>query len=497
MLFCGNTKNMAAYHDIADKQGKSLAISVLALFYLAHNLGTVLFQARGVPQGQSGGAVIGYFAGVALGVLGMAFLEGRRGWGEPGKPGAALRALLFAGLAFPGLFCLISFWLAGYGGTPFLNTFQPLLWAMSLPVALRFFFANIRPGAWALYFALAISAGHLCWSLLTPLVGAAGPGALAGNSENPHLAFLNVTRSLLCFAFSFLCWKLAGLEARFGRPGYAGRGACRPSVSDGRESPGRRFFLLLLPFLACFFLNGFSGYLFFPRLLGRGLYPEYMHLFLTLAFPLLGLWVTRRGDQALFRLLAAACLIFASLPLLLFLPLPLPALQGVYLVCAVAQQLLLFCGALAFARFARSPRQCTLLASMVWLATTVAVPGRLLASHLLPSLAAPPLAAACLLAALCALALLPLRRAFPLPSPPGPRAADAGKLAAFAAAFGLTRRESELMALVAEGAESERIRRELGVSENTVKYHMRGLLQKCVVPNRQQLLHLYTAWKQD
>ena len=49
---------------------------------------------------------------------------------------------------------------------------------------------------------------------------------------------------------------------------------------------------------------------------------------------------------------------------------------------------------------------------------------------------------------------------------------------------GLTQREVELLKLVAEGLSNKAIAQTLSVSENTIKYHMKNVLQKLGVQNR-------------
>ena len=49
---------------------------------------------------------------------------------------------------------------------------------------------------------------------------------------------------------------------------------------------------------------------------------------------------------------------------------------------------------------------------------------------------------------------------------------------------GLTHREIELLRLVAEGMSNKAIAQELSVSQNTVKYHMRNIIQQLGVENR-------------
>ena len=56
---------------------------------------------------------------------------------------------------------------------------------------------------------------------------------------------------------------------------------------------------------------------------------------------------------------------------------------------------------------------------------------------------------------------------------------------------GLTNRELEVLSSLAAGRTNKEIARELGVSANTVKYHVRNLYQKLRVKNRGQAIGLY------
>ena len=52
----------------------------------------------------------------------------------------------------------------------------------------------------------------------------------------------------------------------------------------------------------------------------------------------------------------------------------------------------------------------------------------------------------------------------------------------------LTTREAELMALLARGLVNKQIAYELGVSETTIKFHMRNIYRKLGARNRVQAL---------
>ena len=57
--------------------------------------------------------------------------------------------------------------------------------------------------------------------------------------------------------------------------------------------------------------------------------------------------------------------------------------------------------------------------------------------------------------------------------------------------FGLTRRQGEVMALLIQGKTYKAIGGVLGVSENTVRSHVKKLYDKAGVTSRMELLHLF------
>jgi NarL family two-component system response regulator LiaR len=61
--------------------------------------------------------------------------------------------------------------------------------------------------------------------------------------------------------------------------------------------------------------------------------------------------------------------------------------------------------------------------------------------------------------------------------------------------YGLTKRERQVLALLAEGLSNASIAKRLSISESTVKYHVRGVLSKLGVNRRSEAASL--AWKHD
>ena len=74
---------------------------------------------------------------------------------------------------------------------------------------------------------------------------------------------------------------------------------------------------------------------------------------------------------------------------------------------------------------------------------------------------------------------------------------EADKRLAFSAVFALSAREAEVLACILRDCDREAIAQDLGISDSTVKFHIRNLLQKTRQGNRQRLLHFYTSWKAE
>ena len=71
------------------------------------------------------------------------------------------------------------------------------------------------------------------------------------------------------------------------------------------------------------------------------------------------------------------------------------------------------------------------------------------------------------------------------------------KFLQFSAAHDLSARERDMLRLLLEGKTNAEIADSLSISENTVKYHIRNLLQKTGCKNRKDLLTVYVAWFQS
>ncbi|NLP15625.1 MAG: response regulator transcription factor [Clostridiales bacterium] len=61
----------------------------------------------------------------------------------------------------------------------------------------------------------------------------------------------------------------------------------------------------------------------------------------------------------------------------------------------------------------------------------------------------------------------------------------------FAQKYNLTSREKEVLPLLTKGTPNREIAKLMFISENTVKFHIKNLLQKTGCPDRTDLISLY------
>jgi len=471
---------------------------VLALFYVVFNMSTVFFQARGAAD-LGGPALAACFSGMFIGALWFGALQAKER-----LQGVAGQAVLLGTLLLPSIFSQISFWAVGYKGNYVINIIQPLLWLMPLPVALSFFCRHAPRRAQPLYMGLAISAGHLCWLLLTPLTATANtPASLELEMTARFLPLLGLVRNLAEVIFALVCWMLVRTECRLPAPQSA------PVRTESPEAvpsmPVGRLLRAALPFLCCFILNGFGGYIFFPRMAAHSANAEYAHLFLFLLFPVAGFFMARQGNAFLVRLLSAAVMCMAAAPLLLELRLPNAIAQTLYVAGSCAEQVVLFCGVQASLRFAPAFNFHPLCYVAVWMISGISIPTHIFAKwiNMLPSDPRFPLLAGVLLIC-CVYSLLQFKRALPayvlepkhsLAPSLEPQLASDDKLQAFVAFFGLTSREEEVLVGIIGGQNRAAISASLGISDSTVKFHPSGLLKKTAQTNSRNLSRYFNLWK--
>jgi Response regulator containing a CheY-like receiver domain and an HTH DNA-binding domain len=517
--------------------GRNLAFCVIILLFVTTNIGAVFFQLRGLPASQVGLNMFGYQVGVLSTVFLLDFLV---------RDDASLAAIPRAVVAFllllPPLYTLIYFHVGSFIGTPLGNISLMFLWGMTLAVSLRFFFRHTPSKYQALYLGLAMGAGHLCWALIMPMAGGIDPESVVHlAARHRFLDFLNMARALICAVAALLVWKLAGMRASTLSPGRARPAPTATAVSQdgGGEQMVRRVFVwrvlcLLLPSILCCIMNGFMGFLFMARLKPQASLLEFVHLGMALLFPLAGLVVARKGVNNLRFVLGGAALCFAFSPLVLLPSAQTVLAHAIFLICATAQMVLLFAAMLALARFLPFTRHPALLSCLPWLTHFFSLVGSIVAAKVLPFFGLPPLAGVCVVAALC-VAVIPLMlRAFPLPealpeklpergeeylpeelaarpNSTGPSAepparweeylpqmsGDAQKIASFAVAFDLEKREIQVLEGIARDISPERHGQELGISEKTIRYHQTQLFQKTGQTSRRRLAVFFRTWEEE
>lgn len=362
----------------------------------------------------------------------------------------------------------------------------------------------------------------------------AGSEIVADALKNRFLPFLNVARFLSNSAFAILVWRLLAHSQRLDR------GQIGLAVTGNTRALFRKILCLLLPLCLCFVISGMLGYLFFARMLSRGAYAEYMHLGLTIFFPLSAILLSKYGPPLLRAFLGVAIFCFMAAPFFMRPEYSPTLVKAAFTLSSSGQQALFFFGTLAFVLLAPQAKRPTLVLCLAWLAAIAAIPGNLLASQVLPWLGLSLYSTISVLSGVGLLSIVVLLRAFPLPAPFGKdkavdstdleaaklhaaqaeatARAEAAKLQAaayaeaarlealhrqeearrrsFAAAFDLSAREESLLSGLLDGQRNAELAARLAISERTIRFHLGGLLKKTRQNNRKRLLHFYTTWQQ-
>lgn len=386
---------------------------------------------------------------------------------------------------------------------------------LCLPGAVLIFFRSVPPEQQGVTLGLCIACGEVVWSALLPFLSLLDP-AMPPQEQTSHLhAFQSVVQVGIgiCLALSFagILPTGSGLTDQPRTPGNCDA-LCDRNSGDA-HLPVKPFVLLLLAAALFSMLFGLGFGMAFPKSMpGQG-FADRPHFLLILLPPLAGYLLDKGGRAAILPALLWA--VSALAVPLLAAPGEFSALLGMLLESGRGVALL---GVLLFlARMTRDRAILPLCILPVQLLYMFQPAGAALTR--LPygqNLAAWLLAVAFIVIGTAALRLirtatttwreemihpaLPVKLAEPDGST-GPDAPDheaeareTSRLAAFAMTFDLTRRETEILAHLRKNNDLHVVALALGVSTNTVKFHVQGLLRKTVMRNRQKLLHFYEAW---
>ena len=471
----------------------ALGVVALTLCFILLKVSTAFFRLRGAPETIALLNLLGFLAGIAFSAV-LLPLWTRRLPGAPAQSGLpAWRGAFILLLLFPPLYSTALFFITRFAPHAPGDTLQALCWGIYLPVCLYLFFSRVPPKSQALWFGFAMGLGNLFWAIGTPFLEQSAGIDLDAEDRERILIFLLLLRN----GVVLLLTGVALLMLR--RPTPCNLPAAPENTHAAR--PGRQLCLLLAPVALLYFLNGFGSFVLQKPLAPVSPYAEILNLLMVFLFFMLGLAVLHR-KALLPHLYAAAILCLALLPVLRLFPEVVPgAIPN--LAAELGEQVVLFCVVLALGRLAfgfpfRFP---ALVCCGAYFSLLALIPGRLAAMGTKALSGEAVIPCLLLIVGLCALSAFAQLRAFPLPLPTAPRPepphpeGTARKSLAFAAAFGLTQREAEILHSVLAGREQAGIAAELGISERTVRFHLGGLLKKTGMPNRKRLLLFYASWQ--
>ena len=453
-------------------------------FVIMHNISAVFIELRGVIPGQLWLAALGYFSGLVCSTLLLPVIERSIAKGEADSK--VWSYILLAVLLFPGFFSFILPLVSddAYRGNLFINTFQPFLWALFLPVAFQLFFHPILNGLHGVLFGIVAAVGHLCWAFLIPVISISANNApISGiNTENMFLPFLNTVRCIFGVAFALIAWRL------FTYPKVR-RVACTYNYEPDTLVFGP--FLLILAL--CFFLYGAMSSVLAEQLSLPEVYLGYMHLGLALLSLFIGFWVTHRDPDILKKIIAVAFLGLATIPVLLYFLPSSPLLHVLRYFYMTSYQLLLFSGTLVCGYFTLRENRKILSVALILPVLSSSILGRLVANYLALEWPFHPLVFVCIFTAVH-ITLVPFVRRFVLIlrlTPMNKDTTDNERLQHhtemikhFTKIQKLTSREVQIMEMLLQGLSTSEIVGLLGLKESTVRTYIQTLLRKTGTTSR-------------
>lgn len=504
------------------KESQPLSMLCMALFFISMNLGTVVAALSPNPFAVGITWAVYHYAGALC--MALVLLPALPFWAMKLSAKKGVRALARPlPLCVLAIACLLLIKTVNpLPSLTFPDWISPLCLGIFWPLALAVFFSTEPPRRLGLSLSICMAAGDAVWVALQPFLSLVQPGLPAVEQTALIHTFQGVIQSGLGLCLGLgLAWHIAG--ARTYRRAGIHEG---DSGHDGRKTRSGTLQLLALLFgagLVFFTLYGLSIGTAFPKFTPMRLSHGGWHLALLATAPLSGLLMDR-GGKGLILVAAFLALIAFTLPFVTFAHLDASpeSLRG---LLGIGRQTFLLALYVLLARLLRGSSLLPLFGSLGYALYLIQPLGALLgrACGGIPGgPAAAALALALIFAALLAFLASRLRSRpgvaspvhpeppeetapapfLPPPGQPGgdgsspslAAARDKSPQAAFADAFGLTKREMEILDSLGQGMDIADVSLALKISERTVRFHVTGLLKKTSLPSRQRLLNFYAAW---
>jgi len=475
--------------DAVSQERSIFSTLALALLFISQVLGVYMTHALSLPPPQVAlfGAV--FFTTVLICATILPRLCVHMPDLLSGRPRRGIFSPLLLLLAFCAALLLVGHGMDGTFAIALRSAGVGILWI----TALHAFFLFAPKRRKGLLLGLAAASGELIWVALLPAVNvlsadAASPG---NHLYKLHMAVQFGSLLLLAAAFAF-------------RPVQAGNAQPDAPYNDSHSKnvAGAVLPLLFLAAVILYILYGQATGLAFLRVGHISEMPDSVHILLLLTLPLTGA-LFDRGDRGCRWLLTALVVLAFAAPIMLFTAQE-DVREILFALLCVGRQSVFLVTLLLADRLIRDRKRLPLLLALAYILPTLSIAGRAIAR--LDIKIAVEAGIAVVLAVTFAFLVMRLRGALsdlplaedeadvsatPVPAPEPDSASD--RLAAFAAAHGLSRQETSVMEMLAQGRSTEHIATSMNVAEGTVRKYVSRILQKADVPNRAALMALFTA----
>ena len=461
-------------HSSVRLQCRILAFLALWLLFITQNIGIYVFMLHTPPSFKANLVMlVMHSAGMVGCALFMPFLLARgKGFLSP----LSLLLMLIAPLI------LASHGPAWQGGMVALSL-RALAVGIFWPLALSAFFEVTPQGSRGLLLGLLIAAGELIWIGMLPFLE-------ISLSSPPSQAIVTFMHKIQIVAQCAIALALAAFFALKTKDDHSAPELARTDLPFGLPL---LFVAAALLYIAYGLISGMA----FPKIT-RAVTSENAHIALLLAMPMAGALLDRGGRA----LLAVLCCLALIAPAMLFIQ-NTETQEVLYIALYTGRQSVLLATLLLADRLTRNRKHLPLFFALAYILVSVgSVVGNVMAHAVGDSTLKGAFAiglvlafAALLMHLRNALSGLPLARDKDalVVEPSLPFKVDPARLVAFAAANGLSKQETSVMEMLAQGRSTEDIARSMNVAEGTVRTYVHRLMQKTDAPNRAMLVSLFAA----